>query len=126
MLFRFSKNYAVWDTIFIIVIGCYTLFGLWGVSQLSCDGLKISSDLCCYVQNMAGELRRELFSLDPLLAVPTTANSIISLESTLASLLQPDDDIVQGMLRAGRSGFTSLDQSTAKLRWTVSLVMPPI
>ena len=25
-----------------------------------------------------------------------------------------------------RSGFTSLDQSTAKLRWTVSLVMPPI
>ena len=25
-----------------------------------------------------------------------------------------------------RSGFTSLDQSAAKLRWTVSLVMPPI
>ena len=25
-----------------------------------------------------------------------------------------------------RSGFTSLDQSTAKLRWTVLLVMPPI
>ena len=25
-----------------------------------------------------------------------------------------------------RSGFTSLDQSTSKLRWTVSLVMPPI
>lgn len=104
MFFRFSKNYAVWDTIFIIVIGCYTLFGLWGVSQLSCDGLKISSDLCCYVQNMAGELHRELFSFDPLLAVPTTANSIISLESTLASLLQPGDDIVQGMLRAGAVG----------------------
>ena len=104
MFFRFSKNYAVWDTIFIIVIGCYTLFGLWGVSLLSCDGLKISSDLCCYVQNMAGELHRELFSFDPLLAVPTTANSIISLESTLASLLQPGDDIVQGMLRAGAVG----------------------
>ena len=29
-------------------------------------------------------------------------------------------------LRDVRSGFTSLDQSTAKLRWTVSLVMPPI
>ena len=96
MFFRFSKNYALWDTIFIIAIAGYTLFGLWGVSLLSCDGLKISSDLCCYVQNMAGELRRELFSLDPLLAVPTTANSIISLESTLASLLQPGDDIVQG------------------------------
>ena len=27
---------------------------------------------------------------------------------------------------AERSGFTSLDQSTAKLRWTVLLVMPPI
>jgi hypothetical protein len=24
-----------------------------------------------------------------------------------------------------RSGFTSLDQSAAKLRWTVSLAMPP-
>ena len=104
MFFRFSKNYALWDTIFIIAIAGYTLFGLWGVSLLSCDGLKISSDLCCYVQNMAGELRRELFSLDPLLAVPTTANSIISLESTLASLLQPGDDIVQGMLRAGAVG----------------------
>ena len=31
MFFRFSKNYAVWDTIFIIVIGCYTLFGLIAV-----------------------------------------------------------------------------------------------
>lgn len=29
-------------------------------------------------------------------------------------------------LPANRSGFTSLDQSTAKLRWTVLLVMPPI
>ena len=26
---------------------------------------------------------------------------------------------------SGRSGFTSLDQSAAKLRWTVSLAMPP-
>ena len=50
MFFRFSKNYALWDTIFIIAIAGYTLFGLWGVSLLSCDGLKISSDLCCYVQ----------------------------------------------------------------------------
>ena len=31
-----------------------------------------------------------------------------------------------GAVRRHRSGFTSLDQSTAKLRWTVSLVMPPI
>ena len=29
-------------------------------------------------------------------------------------------------LHVDRSGFTSLDQSTAKLRWTVLLVMPPI
>ena len=34
---------------------------------------------------------------------------------------------VGGVLPAeARSGFTSLDQSTAKLRWTVLLVMPPI
>ena len=107
MSFKYSKNYALWDTIFIIAIAGYTLFGLWGVSLLSCDGLKISSDLCCYVQNMAGELHRELFSLDPLLPVQTTANSIISLESTFASLLQPGDDIVQGMLRAGAVGVFS-------------------
>jgi len=29
-------------------------------------------------------------------------------------------------IKEKRSGFTSLDQSTAKLRWTVLLVMPPI
>jgi hypothetical protein len=29
------------------------------------------------------------------------------------------------MYRRDRSGFTSLDQSAAKLRWTVSLAMPP-
>lgn len=40
MFFRFSKNYALWDTIFIIAIAGYTLFGLWGVSLLSCDGLR--------------------------------------------------------------------------------------
>ena len=99
-----SKNYAFWDLAFIAAIAGYTLFGLWGVSILSCDGLKISSDLCCYVQNMAGELHRHLFTQDPLLAVPTTANSIINLESTLATWLQPDDDLVQGMLRAGAVG----------------------
>lgn len=104
MSFRCSGNYALWDTIFIIAVAGYTLFGLWGVSLLSCDGLKISSDLCCYVQNIAGQLQRELFSLDPLLAVPTTANSIINLESTLASFLQPGNDIVQGLLRAGAVG----------------------
>jgi hypothetical protein len=27
--------------------------------------------------------------------------------------------------KKARSGFTSLDQSAAKLRWTVSLAMPP-
>ena len=39
-----------------------------------------------------------------------------SFEQTLANEVQNND----------RSGFTSLDQSAAKLRWTVSLVMPPI
>ena len=34
--------------------------------------------------------------------------------------------LIQQCSRNGRSGFTSLDQSTAKLRWTVLLVMPPI
>ena len=99
-----SKNYAFWDLAVIAAIAGYTLFGLWGVGILSCDGLKISSDLCCYVQNMAGDLHRHLFAQDPLLAVPTTANSIINLESTLATWLQPDDDLVQGMLRAGAVG----------------------
>ena len=98
------QSYILWDAAFICVIAAYVLFGLWGVSLLSCDGLKISSDLCCYVQNIAGEMHRELFSQDPLLAAPTTANSIISLESTLARLLQPGDDIVQGLLRAGAAG----------------------
>ena len=104
MTFSRSRNYAYWDLAFLAVIAGYTLFGLWGVSILSCDGLRISSDLCCYVQNLAGEMHRELFIHDPLLAVPTTANSIISLESTLARLLQPGSDIVQAMLRAGAVG----------------------
>ena len=34
--------------------------------------------------------------------------------------------ICTGLASGIRSGFTSLDQSTAKLRWTVLLVMPPI
>ena len=104
MPLKVSKNYAAWDLAFLAVIAGYTLFGLWGVSILSCDGLKISSDLCCYVQNLAGELHRDLFIQDPLLAVPTTANSIISLESTLARILQPGSDLVQAMLRAGAVG----------------------
>ena len=74
-----SKNYAAYDFAFLTVIAAYVLFGLWGVSILSSDGLNISSDLCCYVQNLAGELHRELFIQDPLLDVATTANSIISL-----------------------------------------------
>ena len=104
MTFKSFPTYTLWDITFLFAIAGYTLFGLWGVTLLSCDGLKISSDLCCYVQNMAGDLHRELFSQDPLLAVPTTANSIICLESTLASLLQPNGDIVQGLLRAGAVG----------------------
>lgn len=104
MTFNCSKKYAFFDLAFIIAIAGYVLYGLWGVSILSSDGLNISSDLCCYVQNMAGELHRDLFSQDPLLAIPTTANSIISLESTLATLLQPGNDIVQAMLRAGAVG----------------------
>ena len=99
-----TRNYALWDLAFLAVIAGYVLFGLWGVSLLSCDGLNISSDLCCYVQNLAGDLQRHLFAQDPLLAEPTTANSIISLESTLASLLQPGNDIVQAVLRAGAVG----------------------
>ena len=35
-------------------------------------------------------------------------------------------DIGHKQILKHRSGFTSLDQSTAKLRWTVLLVMPPI
>ena len=35
-------------------------------------------------------------------------------------------DINKAAHVAMRSGFTSLDQSAAKLRWTVSLVMPPL
>ena len=104
MTLKVFRSYAVWDIAFVAVIAGYTLMGLWGVTLLSCDGLKISSDLCCYVQNIAGDLHRELFALDPLLATPTTANSIISLESTLAYMLQPNDDIVQGLLRAGAVG----------------------
>ena len=101
---HFSRNYGLWDLAFVVLIACYVLFGLWGVSILSHDGLNISSDLCCYVQNLAGDLQRHMFAQDPLLAVPTTANSIISLESTLATLLQPDNDIVQALLRAGAVG----------------------
>ena len=104
MTSKFSRNHTIWDLAFITVIAGYVLYGLWGVSILSSGGLQISTDLCCYVQNLAGELHRELFSQDPLLATPTTANSIISLESTLATLLQPGNDIVQAMLRAGAVG----------------------
>ena len=104
MTFSVSRNNLLWDLAFIAFIAAYALFGLWGVSILSCDGLKISSDLCCYVQNLAGDLHRELFTQDPLLAVPTTANSIINFESTLATFLQPGNDIVQAMLRAGAVG----------------------
>jgi hypothetical protein len=42
---------------------------------------------------------------------------------------QPGDIVFDGFCGTGmtgvRSGFTSLDQSAAKLRWTVSLAMPP-
>ena len=104
MTFPHPRTCILWDTTFIGIFAAYVLFGLWGVSLLSCDGLKISSDLCCYVQNLAGDLHRELFTQDPLLATVTTANAIINLESTLATLLQPGDDIVQAMLRAGAVG----------------------
>lgn len=104
MTFNLSRNHALWDVVFIAIIAGYVLYGLWGVSILSSNGLEISTDLCCYVQNLAGELHRELFAQDPLLAVPTTANSIISLESTLATWLQPGEDVAQAMLRAGAVG----------------------
>lgn len=104
MTLNFSKKYILWDLTFVAFIAAYTLFGLWGVSVFSCDGLKISSDLCCYVQNLAGDMHRELFAQDPLLAMPTTANSIINIESTLAIFLQPGNDIVQAILRAGAVG----------------------
>lgn len=104
MDFKISRNDAAYDVAFLIIALGYVLFGLWGVTLLSCDGLKISSDLCCYAQNIAGDMHRELFAHDPLLAVPTTANSIINFESTLATLLQPHDDLAQGLLRAGAVG----------------------
>lgn len=91
-----SKKYALWDLAFLLVAAGYALIGLWGVTQLSANGLAISSDLCCYAQNIAGELHRGLFAQDPLLAVPTTANSIVNLQSALAGLLQPGGDIAQG------------------------------
>lgn len=99
-----SKKYALWDLAFLLVAAGYALIGLWGVTQLSANGLAISSDLCCYAQNIAGELHRGLFAQDPLLAVPTTANSIVNLQSALAGLLQPGGDIAQGLLRAGAAG----------------------
>ena len=104
MTANLTRYCRLWDLAFLAVTAGYVLFGLWGVSILSCDGLTISSDLCCYVQNLAGDLQRSLFAQDPLLAVPTTANSIICLESALAKLLQPGTDIVQAMLRAGAMG----------------------
>ena len=64
-----SKKYALWDLAFLLVAAGYALIGLWGVTQLSANGLAISSDLCCYAQNIAGELHRGLFAQDPLLAV---------------------------------------------------------
>lgn len=97
-------QYILWDMVFLFAVAAYALVGLWGVTQLSSNGLAISSDLCCYAQNMAGELHRGLFAQDPLLAVPTTANSIINFESSLAALLQPGGDVVQGLLRAGAAG----------------------
>ena len=42
------------------------------------------------------------------------------------SLMRDRLELLRGLLAEDRSGFTSLDQSTAKLRWTVLLVMPPI
>ena len=57
-----SKKYALWDLAFLLVAAGYALIGLWGVTQLSANGLAISSDLCCYAQNIAGELHRGLFA----------------------------------------------------------------
>ena len=104
MDFKIFRNDAAYDVAFLIITVGYVLLGLWGVTLLSCNGLEISSDLCCYAQNIAGDMHRELFAHDPLLAVPTTANSIINFESTLATLLQPNGDLVQGLLRAGAVG----------------------
>lgn len=104
MDFKLPRNDTAYDVAFLFIALGYVLFGLWGVSLLSCDGLEISSDLCCYAQNIAGDMHRALFARDPLLAIPTTANSIINFESTLATFLQPHDDIVRGLLRAGAAG----------------------
>jgi adenine-specific DNA-methyltransferase len=43
----------------------------------------------------------------------------------LKNKLTAEQDILSVLSPRGRSGFTSLDQSAAKLRWTVSLAMPP-
>ena len=48
-------------------------------------------------------------------------NPIRTFEEAQQRLLPQLSNVVEH-----RSGFTSLDQSTARLRWTVSLVMPPI
>jgi len=53
--------------------------------------------------------------------------SVLDLQDTmLRKGVSAMDDWLEEAELQNRSRFTSLDQSTAKLRWTVSLVMPPI
>lgn len=53
-------------------------------------------------------------------------HSIDRFARNLQDLLTLISDLTSRAVTVQRSGFTSLDQSTAKLRWTVLLVMPPI
>lgn len=59
-------------------------------------------------------------------SVAPTGKILIDFYIDLPPLIVDSEEGGDLQIAANRSGFTSLDQSTAKLRWTVLLVMPPI
>ena len=99
-----TPSLCKFDIFFIIFSACYTILGLWGLTLLSSNGLRISGDLCCYAQNLAADLQRGAFTLDPLLSGVTPANSIPSLQSTLAALFSPGGNVAVGLFRAAAVG----------------------
>jgi hypothetical protein len=89
-----------WDLVVIVSILIYTWIAYSGMIPTSVDGVNICSDLACYAQHLAGISHRAPFAQDPILAVPTPSNTLPTIETFLARLLQPDDNYVLGLFRA--------------------------
>lgn len=91
----------LWDIFFIFCAACYAWLAFAGIMPISGNGTIIDSDLMTYAQGMAGASHPELFHVDPVLKNASAANSIHTLERTLASWLAAPGQWAAGLLLAG-------------------------